>query len=223
MQALGPHPWTHRLESDFFFSPHCKACGILVFQTRIEPRALQWECQGPTKSLGTTRGFPRTCCITRSLGDWNGESTGWIGTPHRCEVLSASGRCSHEGNGRPPPAPHRSSSQWSVSALIRCVCVLVAQSCPTLGDPMDCSSPGSSVHRIFQVRVLEWVPISYSRGSSWPRDGTRISCIADRFLIIWDTREDLIRYINAMKKFTLWEFKEVPLSATYWDNSYLWV
>ena len=54
-----------------------------------------------------------------------------------------------------PPAPHRSSSQWSVSPLIRCVCVLVAQLCPNLGDPMDCSSPGSSVHRIFQVRVLE--------------------------------------------------------------------
>ena len=41
----------------------------------------------------------------------------------------------------------------------------VAQSCPTLCDPMDCSLPGSSVHGIFQVRVLEWVAISFSRGS----------------------------------------------------------
>ena len=41
-------------------------------------------------------------------------------------------------------------------------------------DPMDCSPPGSSVHGIFQVRVLEWVVISCSRGSSWPRDWTRI-------------------------------------------------
>ena len=42
----------------------------------------------------------------------------------------------------------------------------VAQSCPTLCDPMDCSLPGSSIHRIFQAKVLEWVAISFSRGSS---------------------------------------------------------
>ena len=60
---------------------------------------------------------------------------------------------------------------------IICVCVLVAQSCPTLCDPMDCSPPGSSVHRIFQTRILEWVAISSSRGSSQSRDQTRISCI----------------------------------------------
>ena len=51
----------------------------------------------------------------------------------------------------------------------------VAQSCPTLGDPMDCSLPSSSVHRIFQARVLEWVAISFSRGSSWPRARTQVS------------------------------------------------
>ena len=47
--------------------------------------------------------------------------------------------------------------------------VFVAQSCPTLCDPMDCSLPGSSVHGILQERVLEWVAISFSRGSSQPR------------------------------------------------------
>ena len=56
--------------------------------------------------------------------------------------------------------------------------VLAAQSCPTLCDPMDCSPPGSSVHGIFQARLLEWVAISFSRGSSWPRDGTWGSCTA---------------------------------------------
>ena len=45
----------------------------------------------------------------------------------------------------------------------------VAQSCPTLCDPMDCSLPGSSVHGILRARVLEWVAISFSRGSSQPR------------------------------------------------------
>ena len=46
------------------------------------------------------------------------------------------------------------------------VCVLVSQSCPTLCNPMDCSPPGSSVHGILQVRILEWVTIPLSRGSS---------------------------------------------------------
>ena len=46
----------------------------------------------------------------------------------------------------------------------------VAQSCPTLCDPMDCSLPGSSVHGIFQAIVLEWIAISFSRGSSQTRD-----------------------------------------------------
>ena len=56
----------------------------------------------------------------------------------------------------------------------------VAQSCLTLCDPMDCSLPGSSVRGIFQARVLEWVAISFSRGSSGPRDQNRVSHIAGR-------------------------------------------
>ena len=48
-----------------------------------------------------------------------------------------------------------------------CVCS-VAEFCPTLCDPMDCSSSGSTVHRISQARMLEWVSVSYSRGPSWP-------------------------------------------------------
>ena len=67
----------------------------------------------------------------------------------------------------------------------------VAQSCPTLCDPMDCSLPGSSVHGIFQARVLEWVAISFYRGSSQPRDWTPVSHIAGRCFIIWATREAL--------------------------------
>ena len=56
----------------------------------------------------------------------------------------------------------------------------VAQSCPTLCNPMDCSLPGSSVHGILQARVREWVAISFSRRSSQPGDRTRVSCIAGR-------------------------------------------
>ena len=51
----------------------------------------------------------------------------------------------------------------------------VAQSCPTLCNPMDCSLPGSSLHGIFQARILEWGAISFSRGSSQHRNRTRVS------------------------------------------------
>ena len=57
----------------------------------------------------------------------------------------------------------------------------VTKSCPTLCISMDCSPPGSSVHRISLARLLEWVAISFSRGSSWPRDWTCVSCIGRRF------------------------------------------
>ena len=55
--------------------------------------------------------------------------------------------------------------------------------------PLDCSPPGSSIRGIFQARVLEWVAISFSRGSSWPRDWTQVSHTAGRHFTIWATRE----------------------------------
>ena len=58
----------------------------------------------------------------------------------------------------------------------------VAQSCPTLCDPMDCSLPGFSVHGILQARIVEWVTISFSRGSSQPGDQTRVSCTGRQVL-----------------------------------------
>ena len=70
----------------------------------------------------------------------------------------------------------------------------VAQLCPTLCDPMDCSLSGSSVHRIFQAIVLEWVAISFYRGSSWPRDWTQISLIVDRRFTVRAIRE-VLRYV----------------------------
>ena len=60
-----------------------------------------------------------------------------------------------------------------------------AQSCPILCKPIDSSPPGSSNHGIFQARVLEWVAISFSRGSCWPRDQTCLSCIS------WMQRDSL--------------------------------
>ena len=67
--------------------------------------------------------------------------------------------------------------------------ILAAKLCRTLFDPMDCSPPGSSVHGILQARILNWVAIPFSRGSSWSRDQTHVSCIAGRFFTIWANRE----------------------------------
>ena len=65
--------------------------------------------------------------------------------------------------------------------------------------PMDCSPPGSSVHGFLQARILEWVAISFSRGSSQPTDLTQVSCIVDRLYTdratreaqVWERRQEL--------------------------------
>ena len=67
--------------------------------------------------------------------------------------------------------------------------VLVAQSYLVLCNPMFCSPPRSSLHGILQARILEWVAIPFSRGSSWPSDQTCISCMAGSFFTILSTRE----------------------------------
>ena len=70
--------------------------------------------------------------------------------------------------------------------------VLAAQLCLTLCDPVDCSPPGSPAKGILWARILEWVAMPSSRGSSRPRDRIRVSSIAGRFFTIWATREALI-------------------------------
>ena len=71
------------------------------------------------------------------------------------------------------------------------VSVLLSQSCPTFCIPMDCNLSGSSVYGILQARTLEWTAIPFFRGSSWPRDQTLVSRIADRFFTIWATGKSL--------------------------------
>ena len=71
----------------------------------------------------------------------------------------------------------------------------VAQSCPTLCNPMDGNLPGSAVHGIFQARILEWAAVSFSRGSSQPRDRTQVFCIADRRFTVWATAPVAYIYI----------------------------
>ena len=73
-------------------------------------------------------------------------------------------------------------------------------------DPMGCNLPGSSVHRVFQAGILEWVAISYSRGSSWPRDWTCISCVScvGRWILYhWATGEAASLVRGSFKKWLL--------------------
>ena len=90
----------------------------------------------------------------------------------------------------------------------------VAQSCPILCDSMDCSLPGSSVHGIFQARVLEWVTISFSGGSFQPRDWARVSCKTGRHFI---TREDLLSHKGRPWSENNWLLR-FPGSNGGWDG-----
>ena len=100
---------------------------------------------------------------------------------------------------------HKTINQLSVC--------LVAQSAPTLFDPMDCGPPGSSVHRILQARILDWVAMPSFR------DRTQVSCIAEGFFTIWATREvQLICYtsiqnIKSFKKRSHWHLWSLNTSV----------
>ena len=85
----------------------------------------------------------------------------------------------------------------------------------TLCNPMDCSPPGSSVHGILQARILEWVAIPFSRASSQPRNQTEVSCIADRFLTSWATREVHCTGITTVLVFVIIHFQSPPKASPY--------
>ena len=80
---------------------------------------------------------------------------------------------------------------------------------------MDYSLPGSSVHEIFQARVLEWVAISFSRGSSQPRDRTQFSHLVDRRFTVWATRS-----LQYQSKSEVMLLSHVRLFATLWTVAY---
>ena len=114
-----------------------------------------------------------------------------------------------------------------------CILCLAIQSCPSLCDPMDCSQPGSSVHGIFQVRILEWAAISSPRGSSWPKGWICVSCIAGRFFYCWEAPLTLFACLgfpgwSAVKKlpaiqettFNVGDTGSIPRSERYpWEGN----
>ena len=85
-----------------------------------------------------------------------------------------------------------------------------------LCDPMDHSPPGSSVHGILQARRLEWVAIPFSRGSSWPRDRTQVSCITGRFFIVWATWEAMKE--NFQTKMRQTSGCNLKKTSQFWDR-----
>ena len=120
------------------------------------------------------------------------------------------------------------------SALVQHIscmlCVIVAQLCLILCDPMDCSLLGSSVHGILQARVLEWIDISFSRGSSRTKDRNQLSYIAVRLFTIWATREAPCTLLTLFSTFGwyvpvflskfIWMFSLTCLSSTkfWWEK-----
>ena len=104
----------------------------------------------------------------------------------------------HESQHVRPPCPSPTPGVHSDSRLS-------LQSCPTLCDPMDCSPPGSSVHRILQARILEWVAMYFSRGTSWLRN--RIHVEPNQ------THELAGRFFTTS---ATWEAQTVKVLLVYW-------
>ena len=107
--------------------------------------------------------------------------------------------------------------QQGTAYMTQCACMLPLQLCPALRDPKDCSLPGSSVHGIPQARLLEWVAIPLSRGSSQPRDRTRSlmsPALAEGF---FTTGEEICNFYFSSTP--IW--REGGQMSTNWEESLL--
>ena len=121
------------------------------------------------------------------------------------------------------------SLEWLYSDYIDYISgsCLVTKLRPTLCNPMDCSPQGSSVYGILQARILAWVAISFSRGSSQPRDPTWVSWIAGRFFTNWATREAQystrsFQFLRNFLPIPRWAFS-LSKKSRKWFQSNLWV
>ena len=128
-------------------------------------KALQAHSRGGSWVISLGSSFPR------SLGNQHGavcqlSTRHWGKHTFSCLLSFWQSRCT-------------SGLEFPLTAI-----VLVAQSCPTFCDPVDCSQPGFSVHGISQARIPEWVTIPFSKRSSQLRDQTWAPCIASRFFTV---------------------------------------
>ena len=120
---------------------------------------LQYSCQQNPTGRGAWRATIHRVVKSDTSSPWTHTERRYHAYLHGLRA-----QCESERNSSTPP--------WGV--LHAC---MLTQSCPTLCDPVDYSPPGSSVRGVSQARILEWVAISYSRGSSQPRDQTHISYV----------------------------------------------
>ena len=129
----------------------------------------------------STQHIPAICFVFSTDVCWMNRWTTY------CSVVFQSQKAVHFIN----VTESQKSGHTHKTSVTHCCAVLdlVAQSCPTLCNPMGCSPPGSSVHGVLQARMLEWVAVLFSRGSSQPRDQTQVSRIAGGFFTPWVTRE----------------------------------
>ena len=124
---------------------------------------------------------PRMLCAVEAWGAHCSPTSSWWRT-HVLKWLEPGWVDNRDKRMKYPPRPP------PTLVILHCCC-LDSHLCLTLWDPMGCSPPGSSVHGSSQARTLEWVAISFSRGSSWPKDGAHISCLGRCVLYRWATRE----------------------------------
>ena len=170
-------------------------------ETQIEtPRAKKWVELSDYKTdekntfwEGVTGGSIGQTFVTGVPGWWNRDKTeiereegnGIVSTPslqHYYQNLDLE----TQKPTKQVKMLHAYNSYWDSAVFLECVrvCAKSLQLCPFLCDPVDCSLPGSSVHGILQARILEWVAMPSSRGSSRLRDRTHVSwssCFAGRF------------------------------------------
>ena len=117
----------------------------------------------------------------------------------------------------------------SVYIYVGCDACLCAQLCPILFDSMDYSPPGSSVHRILQARILQWVVISFSRESSWPKDWNHVSCLLrwQQILYHWATWKPIYMFTHVyIGTYTIYIYSDwVSYWINYWlyDMENLWI
>ena len=132
-----------------------------------EGKSSQWLNTAESEMIGF--GLPTICRHFRTFSlqgrNWKADFSRW----KRIQWMSKWNRMSYWWN-------------YKLSLILRETKPSLTQSCPTLCNPVGCSPPRSFVHGIFQARVLEWAAISFSRGSSRPRDQTQVSRIVSKML-----------------------------------------
>ena len=169
--------------------------------------ALAWDCPQlvPKSICRLARPAPASNTLqpNESFIIWSSFVLNYAGVNRLCPVTCIS------SNRKLPLIWHKSSLKHS-SLLLS---VFSPQSSLILCNPMGCSPPGSSVYGILQARIPEWVAIPSSRGSSWPRNWTRVSYIASTFFTFWVTGKIFMDPLDPWSRSSL-----DPWSGSHWSG-----